>query len=66
MGSELESIIAELVDAETKVVARIEQLFGKVGTTDFASEYAEFQDALTRLKALVKPEEEKVPGPEVA
>ena len=51
--STLQDIIAELTDAETKLKNRIEQLFGKVGTSDFNAEYVELQDVLSKLNAFV-------------
>jgi hypothetical protein len=56
----MDEIIAELEDAENKLKAQIEKLYGKVETTDFADEYAELQDVLAKLKAF------KASGPEAA
>lgn len=53
--ADLKSIIAELEDAENKLKAQIETLYGKVETTDFADEYAELQDVLSKLKTLDDP-----------
>ena len=79
MSSELESIIAELDEADAALTSRVEQLFGKVGLTDFSDEHAKLMDVHNRLKALLavpelpkegvpeSPKEEApVPGPEAA
>jgi hypothetical protein len=51
--TEMESIVAELDAAEKGLTKRIEQLFGKAGTTDFAKEHALLLDVHDRLKKMV-------------
>ena len=52
-SNELNVILAELSDVESKLKARIEKIYGKIEATDFSGEYLELVDCHARLQALV-------------
>ncbi len=60
----MQSLAVELQDAENKLRATVERLYGKIESTDFWVPYRELQDVHAKVLAMIPTPETVVEQPE--